>query len=173
MNETLFKEIVSILLLTVILAYAGLMWNARKKRLRENETLSSPDWEKIKQRYPGVKDDMRGTSFNAVVKLCMSNISGSNSLEAKDQGQRFYIAFERDFPGVLIPQEIKKRFLSPLAIILLQHQFKILAWENAFFSVELLFAGKRHPLNIPFDAIRQFGDPSLGFMIVRETPADW
>lgn len=173
MNETLFKEIVSVLLPILILVYAALLWNVNKKSLRANVTLSSPDWEKIEQRYPGVKDDIRRKGFNGVVKLCMSNISGPNSLEAKDEGQRFYIAFERDFPGVLIPQEVEKRFSGPLAIISLQYQFKILAWENASFSVELLFAGKKHPLNIPFDAIRQFGDPSLGFMMVREKPADW
>ena len=47
--------------------------------------------------------------------------------------------------------------------IVIQHQFADLVVEDDRFSITLFFGGKPSIMTIPFDAMTQFKDPSVGF----------
>ena len=74
----------------------------------------------------------------------------------------FNISFKTKAPGVNIPASMHQKYPDEMAIIL-QHQFWDLAIGSDAFEVSLSFAGKPERLNIPFDSITGFSDPSVPF----------
>ena len=74
----------------------------------------------------------------------------------------FYITFLTEYPGVDIPQRLKESHPDKMTIIL-QHQYWDLDIGDDQFSVSLSFGGQRETLNIPFMAVVDFNDPSVGF----------
>lgn len=74
----------------------------------------------------------------------------------------FYITFDTDFPGVMIPDTLMNRYPDEMTIVL-QHQFWDLEVEELRFSVVLSFDNVRHSLVVPFAALTAFADPSVKF----------
>jgi hypothetical protein len=74
----------------------------------------------------------------------------------------FYITFDTEFPGVMIPDTLHKRYPEEMTIVL-QHQFWDLEVEEERFSVVLSFDNIRHSLVVPFSALTAFADPSVKF----------
>lgn len=74
----------------------------------------------------------------------------------------FVIGFRTDAPGVEIPRFLRDQYPQEMGIIL-QHQFWSLDVTPEVFSVVLSFGGSRQRLTIPFDALTEFGDPSVSF----------
>jgi len=68
----------------------------------------------------------------------------------------------RDSPGVDIPQRLKESHPEKMTIIL-QHQYWDLDITDDQFSVSLSFGGQRETLVVPFMAVVDFNDPSVGF----------
>jgi hypothetical protein len=74
----------------------------------------------------------------------------------------FYITFKTDYPGTIIPQNLKIQYPESMTIVL-QHQYSNLIVANNYFSVDLSFGGRAQNLLIPFDAITYFADPYAKF----------
>jgi hypothetical protein len=76
----------------------------------------------------------------------------------------FYITFRTDFPGVVVPPQLKARFPQEMTIVL-QHQFWDLRVDHAArsFSVGLSFGGVASTLVIPLGAVTAFVDPHVQF----------
>lgn len=74
----------------------------------------------------------------------------------------FYITFDTDYPGVMIPDTLQKRYPEEMTIVL-QHQFWDLEVEEDRFSVVLSFDNVRNSLLVPFAALTAFADPSVKF----------
>ena len=74
----------------------------------------------------------------------------------------FYITFDTDFPGVMIPYTLAKRYPEEMTIVL-QHQFWDLEVEEERFSIVLSFDNVRHSLVVPFASLTAFADPSVKF----------
>jgi len=74
----------------------------------------------------------------------------------------FYIAFETNAPGVMIPGYLREQHPKEMTIVL-QHQFWGLTVGDETFSVQLSFHGKPETLVIPFKALTGFLDPSVQF----------
>ena len=74
----------------------------------------------------------------------------------------FYISFSTLYSGVEIDDHLRSKHPENMTIVL-QHQFADLKVNNDEFSVTLFFAGKPSPMIIPFQAITNFNDPSVGF----------
>lgn len=74
----------------------------------------------------------------------------------------FYITFRTEYPGVELPQSLKKKYPEEMTIVL-QHQFHNLVVDRKkkLVSVELAFGGVRTKLTIPFTAITGFVDPTV------------
>lgn len=88
----------------------------------------------------------------------------------------FYIEFLTGAPGVSIPDHLKDQYPERMTIVL-QHQFDALTITDEGFSVTLWFKGVEARLQIPFDAVTNFADPSVQFGLRFDdgqggTPAD-
>ena len=73
-----------------------------------------------------------------------------------------YITFRTDHPGVAIAEDLRARYPSEMTIVL-QHEFWGLEVEEDRFAVGLSFGGAPHRLEIPFEAVTVFADPSVEF----------
>lgn len=76
----------------------------------------------------------------------------------------FYITFLTNFPGVEIPEYLKKQYADEMTIVL-QYQFFGLKLEDDIFSVTLSFNNVKERLRIPVEAITTFADPSVNFAL--------
>ncbi len=73
-----------------------------------------------------------------------------------------YVTFRTDYPGVNIEDELKERYPSEMTIVL-QHEFWGLEVSEQGFGVTLSFNNVSQRLEIPFEAITVFADPSVEF----------
>jgi hypothetical protein len=80
----------------------------------------------------------------------------------------FYVSFRTDYPGVRLSQRLREKYPQDMTIVL-QHQFWDLSIGENGFEVGLSFSGIPERLQIPFDAITGFFDPSVQFGLKFET----
>lgn len=81
----------------------------------------------------------------------------------------FYISFATNAQGVMISDELKKKYTDEMTIVL-QHQFWELEVEEDRFSIVLSFDNVKQNLTIPFAAITSFADPSVKFGLQFRRP---
>lgn len=74
----------------------------------------------------------------------------------------FYIEFLTGAPGVSIPDHLRQDYPERMTIVL-QHMFQELTVDDESFAVTLKFKGRESRLEIPFDAVTSFADPSVEF----------
>ena len=90
-----------------------------------------------------------------------------SSLEIAEAGgmpgdTHFYITFATGEAGVEMPKRLRDSHPEKMTIVL-QHQFWDLKVEDDKFGVTLTFGGVPESLTIPFTAVVDFNDPSVGF----------
>ena len=73
-----------------------------------------------------------------------------------------YITFLTDHPGVVLSDELKSRYPTEMTIVL-QHEFWGLDVAEDGFGVTLSFNNVSQRIEIPFEAITVFADPSVEF----------
>jgi uncharacterized protein len=73
-----------------------------------------------------------------------------------------YITFRTNHPGVVLAEDLRSRYPTEMTIVL-QHEFWGLDVGEDRFAVGLSFGGVPHRLEIPFDAVTMFADPSVEF----------
>lgn len=74
----------------------------------------------------------------------------------------FYITFRTDHPDLGIADWLRVEYPEEMTIVL-QHQYDGLSVGEDGFTVKLRFAGRPERLDVPFDAITSFADPSVSF----------
>jgi uncharacterized protein len=74
----------------------------------------------------------------------------------------FYITFRTDHPDVVIDDTLRARYPSEMTVVV-QHEFWGLEVGEERFGVTLSFGGAPQRLEIPYDAVRVFADPSVEF----------
>lgn len=74
----------------------------------------------------------------------------------------FFIEFVTTAQDVVMPDHLREQY-PDLMTIVLQHQFEDLVVSDNHFGVTLWFKGQESRLEIPFDAVTQFADPSAQF----------
>lgn len=74
----------------------------------------------------------------------------------------FYIEFLTGAEGVEIPDYLFNDYPEKMTIVL-QHQFEDLTITDEGFGVTLWFSGRESRLEIPYDAVLAFSDPSVQF----------
>ena len=77
---------------------------------------------------------------------------------------QYYITFDTTHPNVKIPKQLLKQYPKSLTIVL-EHQFWDLNVMENSFSVVLSFNSKKLSLEVGFDSIIQFSDPSSDFSL--------
>ncbi|WP_350044017.1 ClpXP protease specificity-enhancing factor SspB [Thalassospira sp.] len=76
----------------------------------------------------------------------------------------YYITFQTNHPGVMLPENQRKAHPDNITVVL-QHRFWDLKSEDDHFSVGMSFDGMPTTLVVPFDAMLAFVDPSANFML--------
>ena len=96
-------------------------------------------------------------------------------LDVKDHGlpgeHHFFITFDTTHPDVQIADWLRERYPAEMTVVV-QHWFDNLDIRDDGFSITLNFGDAPEPLNIPFDALRTFVDPSVEFGLRFEADED-
>jgi hypothetical protein len=96
---------------------------------------------------------LRGVVRTVLVDAAKNGLPGEH---------HFYIAFNTQAPGVHMSARLREQYPQEMTIIL-QHQFWDLTVDNEGFEVGLSFGGVPERLEIPFEAVKGFFDPSVQF----------
>jgi uncharacterized protein len=83
----------------------------------------------------------------------------------------FFITFDTRHPEVQIADWLRARYPAEMTIVI-QHWFENLTVDEHGFAVTLNFGNQPEPLQIPFDALRTFVDPSVEFGLRFEAHDD-
>src|ERR1700733_15062581 len=83
----------------------------------------------------------------------------------------FYITFLTKFPGVKVPDYLRKQYPDEMTIVL-QYQFFGLKLEDDAIYVTLSFNNVKENLIVPIDAITTFADPSVNFALQFQNSGD-
>lgn len=87
-------------------------------------------------------------------------------IDVKEHGlpgeHHFFITFDTTHPDVQIADWLRERYPNEMTVVV-QHWFDDLEVRDDGFSITLNFGDAPEPLNIPFDALRTFVDPSVEF----------
>ena len=83
----------------------------------------------------------------------------------------FYVTFDTGAPGVKASERLKSEHPQEMTIVL-QHQFWDLTVTEDGFEVGLSFKGIPERLEIPFEAVKGFFDPSVQFGLQFETQTE-
>lgn len=74
----------------------------------------------------------------------------------------FYLSFKTNYPGVDLPNFLREEYPEEITIVL-QYEFWDLEIAEESFCVTLCFNDIHERLNVPFNAIISFVDPSVKF----------
>lgn len=112
------------------------------------------------------EEHISGINYELLVDDAMRNVLRGALTIAEHVGlpgeSHFFITFRTDFTGVDINKSLIKGDDNELTIVI-QHQYWDLKVEDSSFQVTLSFSGKPETLIVPFAAVTQFSDPSVGF----------
>lgn len=76
----------------------------------------------------------------------------------------FYITFLTNYPGVEIPDYLRKQYADEMTIVL-QYQFFGMKIEDDRLHVTLSFNNVKERLVVPIESITTFADPSVNFAL--------
>ena len=96
---------------------------------------------------------MRGLIFNVLEQVRDHGLPGNH---------HFFITFDTTHPDVQLADWLKDRYPAEMTVVI-QHWFDNLEVREDGFSITLNFGDQPEPLQIPFDAIQTFVDPSVEF----------
>lgn len=100
-----------------------------------------------------VQNAMRRVVHDALAQVAETGFPGQH---------HFYITFKTGHPGVVVPDSLSARYPDEMTIVL-QFEFWALEVDHERFGVTLSFSNVPHRLEIPFEAITVFADPSVSF----------
>ena len=98
---------------------------------------------------------LRDVVRETVVSVAQNGLPGEH---------HFYITFLTEFPGVEIPDYLRKQYPDEMTIVL-QYQFFGLKLEDDALHVTLSFNNIKERLRVPIEAITTFADPSVNFAL--------
>src|SRR5947209_7791316 len=104
---------------------------------------------------------LRGVVRDALTRAAREGLRGAH---------HFYIGFATQMPGVAIPDHLRAQYPDEMTIVV-QHQYWDLEVGAEAFSITLSFQKQLERLTIPFEAIRNFADPSVNFALQFAEPA--
>ena len=96
---------------------------------------------------------MRGLIFNVLEQVRDHGLPGNH---------HFFITFNTTHPDVQLANWLKDRYPEEMTVVI-QHWFDNLEVREDGFSITLNFGDQPEPIQIPFDAIQTFVDPSVEF----------
>ena len=109
-----------------------------------------------------VQDALRGVVRKVLADAARDGLPGEH---------HFYITFRTNAPGVRLSSRLREQYPDEMTIIL-QYQFWDLRVDDEGFEVGLHFKNIPERLQIPFDAISGFYDPSVQFGLKFEAESE-
>jgi len=101
------------------------------------------------------REALRGVVREALRRAADDGLPGAH---------HFYISFRTAAPGVDLDPDVATKYPDDMTVVL-EKQFWDLAVDDDAFEVTLNFNRIPKYLRVPFDAITQFHDPSVGFTL--------
>ena len=101
------------------------------------------------------------------LKIAIKKLLLDVSLKGLPGDHHFYISFITNFPGVKIAERMMQDYPNEMTIVI-QNWFENLHVDDKSFSIVLNFKNKPEKLNIPFESIISFSDPSVNFSLQFE-----
>ena len=80
------------------------------------------------------------------------------------EGSHFFITFKTRDPGVVLPDFLRIKYPDIMTIVL-QYSYNNLNVSDKEFGVQLTFDGRPFFIRVPFNALIEFKDPSIDFML--------
>ena len=102
------------------------------------------------------------------LKIAIKKLLLDVSLKGLPGDHHFYISFITNFPGVKIAEWMMNDYPNEMTIVI-QNWFENLHVDDKSFSIVLNFKNKPEKLNIPFESIISFSDPSVNFSLQFES----
>jgi len=109
-----------------------------------------------------VERALRRVVYDALSTVAQHGLPGRHQL---------YLTFRTAHPGVVIADALRARYPAEMTIVL-QHEFWDLQVQPEGFAVTLSFNEVPQRLEVPFDAIIVFADPSVEFGLQFTLPDD-
>ncbi len=113
-------------------------------------------------------EQMTQLALRGVVRDAIRRVIREDGLPG---AHHFYITFLTRYPGVEIDASLAEKYPEEVTIVL-EHQY----WDlNAYaeeFEVTLKFGGVPKYLKVPYTAVSRFHDPSVGFALQFDPPAE-
>jgi len=110
--------------------------------------------------------------YGSLMHSAMRSLIKTVLIDVKEHGlpgeHHFFITFDTTHPDVEISDWLRERYPNEMTVVV-QHWFDNLEIRDDGFSITLNFGDAPEPLNIPFDALRTFVDPSVEFGLRFET----
>ncbi|MEX0694585.1 MAG: ClpXP protease specificity-enhancing factor SspB [Rhodospirillales bacterium] len=100
-----------------------------------------------------IEDALRGVIRRSLMTIEEQGLPGDH---------HFYITFRTDHEDVGIADWLRAEYPEEMTIVV-QHQFDSLSVGDDGFNIKLRFGGRPELLQVPFDAITSFADPSVSF----------
>ncbi len=116
--------------------------------------MDSDDGQKMGLNYELIVED----SLRMVVRAALTIVERAGL----PGDTHFYISYNTQHPGVKMEEALQRDHPETITIVI-QHQYADLIVEDDKFSITLFFGGKPSPMIVPFDAVTNFNDPSVGF----------
>jgi len=103
-------------------------------------------------------EQMIDTALLSVVRTSLRHIEK----EGLEGDHHFYLSFLTQYPGVQMPDHVKKVYPEEITIVL-QHEFWNLKVEQDHLSVDVKFDDQVETVLVPFQAVSHVSDPAANF----------
>lgn len=113
-------------------------------------------------------EQMTQLALRGVVRDAIRRVIREDGLPG---AHHFYITFLTRYPGVEIDEGLARKYPEEVTIVL-EHQYWDLNAYDTEFEVTLKFGGIPKYLKVPYHAVSRFHDPSVGFALQFDPPAD-
>jgi hypothetical protein len=106
--------------------------------------------------------------YDQYIEKCLRRVVHNALKDVEEHGvigdHHFYITFQTNHPGVVIPAHLLKEYPEDMVVVL-QHQFSNLDVQDTYFEVDLVFSSYPETIRVDFDSIMEFSDPSVQFQL--------
>ncbi|WP_120501505.1 SspB family protein [Roseovarius sp. EL26] len=113
--------------------------------------------------------------YGSLMHRAMRGLIQQVLTDVRDNGlpgaHHFFITFDTGHPDVKIADWLRERYPEEMTVVM-QHWFDDLIVTDEGFSVTLNFGDAPENLNVPFDAVQTFVDPSVEFGLRFESQDD-
>ncbi len=104
---------------------------------------------------------LRDRALRFMMRWALEAAAGPGGMPGQ---HHFYITFRTHAPGVVIPEAQRTRYPDEMVIVL-KSRFRDLRVDDDGFAAVLWFDDEPAEIRVPFEAVRQFVDPSASIVL--------